>query len=219
MKKIFYLFLIFIFYNFLYSFLYSLELATQDVSVLRVGVVDMNRILEEYSKSQKLQKELQLFKENKKAEIAELEKEVENLLKKKLEITVEIEQLKQQVKQLEVSVSSSEVMQSSVSVQTSDITSQLQQIKSTIEAKQKNIDEIEKTISDKKEQLKQKQKDIDLEVEKMKEKFEMEIYAELYNVIKKVAEEEGLNIVIDKSGILYGESKIDITDKVLKLIK
>jgi chromosome segregation protein len=215
MKKIFYLFLIFIFYN----FLYSLELPTQDVSVLRVGVVDMNRILEEYSKSQKLQKELQLFKENKKAEIAELEKEVENLLKKKLELNVEIEQLKQQVKQLEVSVSSSEVMQSSVSVQTSDITSQLQQIKSTIEAKQKNIDEIEKTISDKKEQLKQKQKDIDLEVEKMKEKFEMEIYAELYNVIKKVAEEEGLNIVIDKSGILYGESKIDITDKVLKLIK
>ena len=219
MKKIFYLFLIFIFYNFLYSFLCSLELPTQDVSVLRVGVVDMNRILEEYSKSQKLQKELQLFKENKKAEIAELEKEVENLLKKKLELNVEIEQLKQQVKQLEVSVSSSEVMQSSVSVQTSDITSQLQQIKSTIEAKQKNIDEIEKTISDKKEQLKQKQKDIDLEVEKMKEKFEMEIYAELYNVIKKVAEEEGLNIVIDKSGILYGESKIDITDKVLKLIK
>jgi len=215
MKKIFYLFLIFIFYN----FLYSVELATQDVSVLRVGVVDMNRILEDYSKSQKLQKELQLFKENKKAEIAELEKEVENLLKKKLEITVEIEQLKQQVKQLEVSVSSSEVMQSSSSVQTSDITSQLQQIKSTIEAKQKNRDEIEKTISDKKEQLKQKQKDIDLEVEKMKEKFEMEIYAELYNVIKKVAEEEGLNIVIDKSGILYGESKIDITDKVLKLIK
>jgi Skp family chaperone for outer membrane proteins len=215
MKKIFYLFLIFIFYN----FLYSLELPTQDVSVLRVGVVDMNRILEEYSKSQKLQKELQLFKENKKAEIAELEKEVENLLKKKLELNVEIEQLKQQVKQLEVSVSSSEVMQSSVSVQTSDITSQLQQIKSTIEAKQKNIDEIEKTISDRKEQLKQKQKDIDLEVEKMKEKFEMEIYAELYNVIKKVAEEEGLNIVIDKSGILYGESKIDITDKVLKLIK
>ncbi len=215
MKKIFYLFLIFIFYN----FLYSVELATQDVSVLRVGVVDMNRILEDYSKSQKLQKELQLFKENKKAEIAELEKEVENLLKKKLEITVEIEQLKQQVKQLEVSVSSSEVMQSSASVQTSDITSQLQQIKSTIEAKQKNRDEIEKTISDKKEQLKQKQKDIDLEVEKMKEKFEMEIYAELYNVIKKVAEEEGLNIVIDKSGILYGESKIDITDKVLKLIK
>jgi len=215
MKKIFYLFLIFIFYN----FLYSIELATQDVSVLRVGVVDMNRILEEYSKSQKLQKELQLFKENKKAEIVELEKEVENLLKKKLEITVEIEQLKQQVKQLEVSVSSSEVMQSSASVQTSDITSQLQQIKSTIEAKQKNIDEIEKTILDKKEQLKQKQKDIDLEVEKMKEKFEMEIYAELYNVIKKVAEKEGLNIVIDKSGILYGESKIDITDKVLKLIK
>jgi Skp family chaperone for outer membrane proteins len=215
MKKIFYLFLIFIFYN----FLYSLELPTQDVSVLRVGVVDMNRILEEYSKSQKLQKELQLFKENKKAEIAELEKEVENLLKKKLEITVEIEQLKQQVKQLEVSVSSSEVMQSSASVQTSDITSQLQQIKSTIEAKQKNIDEIEKTILDKKEQLKQKQKDIDLEVEKMKEKFEMEIYAELYNLIKKVAEEERLNIVIDKSGILYGESKIDITDKVLKLIK
>jgi len=215
MKKIFYLFLIFIFYN----FLYSLELATQDVSVLRVGVVDMNRILEDYSKSQKLQKELQLFKENKKAEIAELEKEVENLLKKKLEITVEIEQLKQQVKQLEVSVSSSEVMQSSASAQTSDITSQLQQIKSTIEAKQKNRDEIEKTISDKKEQLEQKQKDIDLEVEKMKEKFEMEIYAELYNVIKKVAEEEGLNIVIDKSGILYGESKIDITDKVLKLIK
>lgn len=227
MKKIY----IFITIVLLWNLGNCLELSTQDVSVLRVGVVDMNKVLQEYPKTKKVQDEISLFKENKKAELTVLEKEVEDLMKKKLEILTEIEQLKLQMKQLELTFSTPTVVTTEMTESTSSMvvsttvvqnvekSLQLQQIEISIQTKQKNVEEIDKTISEKKESLKQKQKDIETEVEKIKEKAEVEIYSELYNIIQKISQREGLNIVIDKSGILYGQPEIDITEKVLKMIK
>lgn len=209
----------------------SIELTTQDVSVFRVGVVDMDKILSEYTKSKEFQRQIQLFKENKKAELVNYEKEIEDLIKKKLEIFTEIEQLKQQITQYtqynEIVVSSENLSSGDISATTSsevaknvtEKNQEIQQIKKNIDSKQKNIDEIEKSISEKREILKQKQKEIDNEVEEMKQKYEIELFADLYDIIKKIADQEGLNVVIDKSSILYGELKIDITEKVLKMLK
>jgi Skp family chaperone for outer membrane proteins len=208
--------------------LFNIEIPTKDITVIRIGVVDMNKVLNEYPLTQKLQQDIDNFKQNKMAEIVSIEKEIEELMKQKLVINTEIEQLKTQLAQISVSattstiissesISSTEFIQSSTTVVAQS--EEVEQIKKNIEDKQKNLQQIEQEINTKKQIVKQKQTEIESEIEKMKQKTEAEIYAELYKIIKQIAQQEGLNVVIDKSGILYGEPEIDITDKVLKKIK
>ncbi len=210
--------------------LFSIEIPTKDVTVIRIGIVDINKILNEHPSIQKLQQDIIALKQNRMAEIASVEKEMEDLLKQKLLINTEIEQLNTQLAQIAVSSSSattiptSEVVSSATDVVQSLSTfafqtEQIEQIKKSIESKQKNLQQIEQEIDSKKQILKQKQTDLETEIEKIKQKTEAEIYAELYKIIKQVAQQEELNVVIDKSGILYGETEIDITEKVLKKIK
>jgi Skp family chaperone for outer membrane proteins len=209
--------------------LFNIEIPTKDITVIRIGVVDMDKVLNEYPLTQKLQQDIDNFKQNKMAEIVSIEKEIEELMKQKLVINTEIEQLKTQLAQISVSatastifssesISSTEFIQSSTTV-VAQSEQQVEQIKKNIEDKQKNLQQIEQEINTKKQIVKQKQTEIESEIEKMKQKTEAEIYAELYKIIKQIAQQEGLNVVIDKSGILYGEPEIDITDKVLKKIK
>jgi Skp family chaperone for outer membrane proteins len=208
--------------------LFNIEIPTKDITVIRIGVVDMNKVLNEYPLTQKLQQDIDNFKQNKMAEIVSIEKEIEELMKQKLVINTEIEQLKTQLAQISMSattstiissesISSTEFIQSSTTVVAQS--EQVEQIKKNIEDKQKNLQQIEQEINTKNQIVKQKQTEIESEIEKMKQKTEAEIYAELYKIIKQIAQQEGLNVVIDKSGILYGEPEIDITDKVLKKIK
>jgi Skp family chaperone for outer membrane proteins len=208
--------------------LFNIEIPTKDITVIRIGVVDMNKVLNEYPLTQKLQQDIDNFKQNKMAEIVSIEKEIEESMKQKLVINTEIEQLKTQLAQISVSattstivssesISSTEFIQSSTTVVAQS--EQVEQIKKNIEDKQKNLQQIEQEINTKKQIVKQKQTEIESEIEKLKQKTEAEIYAELYKIIKQIAQQEGLNVVIDKSGILYGEPEIDITDKVLKKIK
>jgi Skp family chaperone for outer membrane proteins len=208
--------------------LFNIEIPTKDITVIRIGVVDMNKVLNKYPLTQKLQQDIDNFKQNKMAEIVSIEKEIEELMRQKLVINTEIEQLKTQLAQISVSattstivssesISSTEFIQSSTTVVAQS--EQVEQIKKNIEDKQKNLQQIEQEINTKKQIVKQKQTEIESEIEKMRQKTEAEIYAELYKIIKQIAKQEGLNVVIDKSGILYEEPEIDITDKVLKKMK
>ncbi len=199
----------------------ALELATSDIFVFRVGVVDMDKVLQNYPKAQQYEYNYIQMKNIKQQEISLIEQEIENLMKKKIEYTTELEQLNIQLKQLqqkqEVFVSTQNVEISSV--EQKEYSQQIQQINSNIESRQKDISEIEKTISEKRNLLKEKQKEMESELDKYKEKSEAEIFASLYEIISEVAVEEKLNIVIEKSGILYGIPEIDITDKIIKHIQ
>lgn len=222
MKK----FLLFITAMFIIIPLFSIEIPTLDITILRVGVVDMDKILQEHPITEKVQQEISLLKHNRDAEIASIEKELEDLIKQKLTIVTEIEQLESQLNQLSVSTPTTETITTSdtekpvSSIQTTEpVSQQIEQIKSNIETKKKNLEQIDQTITDKKQQVKQKRDELNVEIEKIKQKTEMQLYAELYQIIQQIAQQENLNIIIDKSGILYGESNIDITEKVLKKLK
>jgi Skp family chaperone for outer membrane proteins len=209
--------------------LFSIEIPTKDIAVIRIGIIDMDKILNEYPLTQKLQQDIDALKQNKMGEIASVEKEIEDLLKQKIAINTEIEQLNTQLSQISISSSSITISTSEFISSTTDViqssptftfqTEQVEQIKKSIESKQKNLQQIEQEIVSKRQIVKQKQTDLESEIQKIKQKTESEIYAELYKIIKQVAQQEELNVVIDKSGILYGEAQIDITEKVLKKIK
>ncbi|MBI4396722.1 MAG: OmpH family outer membrane protein [Elusimicrobia bacterium] len=53
----------------------------------------------------------------------------------------------------------------------------------------------------------------------MEEKRSMQIYGKLYHAITQIAEEEGVSLVVDKSSIIYGQSAIDLTERLRRRIR
>ena len=45
------------------------------------------------------------------------------------------------------------------------------------------------------------------------------LLGKLYKAVQEVARREGVSVVVDKTGILYGHNAVDLTDKVLKYLK
>jgi outer membrane protein len=53
-------------------------------------------------------------------------------------------------------------------------------------------------------------------IEEKRRELEEEINVEIYDAIKAVAEERGIDLVLDKNSILYGKPGFDITEDVIK---
>ncbi len=45
------------------------------------------------------------------------------------------------------------------------------------------------------------------------------LLGKIYRAVQEVAQREGISVVVDKSGIIYGHSAMDLTDKVLKYLR
>ena len=45
------------------------------------------------------------------------------------------------------------------------------------------------------------------------------LLGKIYRAVQEVAQREGISVVVDKSGIIYGHSAVDLTDKVLKYLR
>ncbi|MCX7940792.1 MAG: OmpH family outer membrane protein [Endomicrobia bacterium] len=210
--------ILFLFYLIIFASLtFSLEIQTYDVKIIRIGVVDMDKVLKEHPAVEKAQQDIALYRQNKTAELANIESEIEKLLKEKLTIITEIEQLKTQLEN--ITKSTETVTNVEISSDTTEVEKQIQQLNSSIETKQRNAEQLNRTIEEKKQYLNQKRQELEDEILKMKQKAEVLLYAELYEIIQKIAQQEGLNIIINKSGILYGEPEVDITEKVIKKLK
>lgn len=216
--------LLFITLLLLSNFIWGIEIQTQDTFVIRVGVVDMNKAIAELPLSKKAQEEIELFKQNKLSEIASLEKDLENILKDELNLTMEISQIQHQISKLESEI---EVISSTTNIfqstSTADIINdkknKILELKEEINKKQRNLENIRQSADEKKDKIKIEKEKIEKEIEQKKRKYEIEIYAELYRLIQEIAKKENLNLIIEKSGILYGIPQIDITQKLLDLIR
>lgn len=220
MKKISLILLVF-----LSNIVWGIEIQTQDTFVIRIAVVDMNKAITELPLSKKAQEEIELFKQNKLNEIANLEKELEDTLKEEISLNMEINQIQHQISklesELEITISTlSAVSQSTPTITTTDNKeNKLAELKEEINKKQKNLENIRETIDNKKNKIKMEKEKIEKEIEQKKQRYEIEIYAELYKIIQQIAKNENINIVIEKSAILYGTPQVDITQKVIDLIK
>ncbi|MFN3967239.1 MAG: OmpH family outer membrane protein, partial [Endomicrobiia bacterium] len=83
--------------------------------------------------------------------------------------------------------------------------SQLQEKKNILEEKNKEYEELKEKIK--------------IELKEFEKSKTMTIMADLYKIIKELAEEENISIVVEKGNILYGLPNIDITDKVIERLR
>jgi outer membrane protein len=78
-------------------------------------------------------------------------------------------------------------------------------LKETLEEKLKEYEELRQTSQEK---LQKKEKELLQQIEE-----------KIYNAIKKVAKDKDIDLILDKSLILYGTEKLDLTETVIRILK
>jgi len=81
-----------------------------------------------------------------------------------------------------------------------------------LQKRKKDLEEKEKDLEKARVEAVQSLKDIE-------EKKSLQIFGELYRNLVQLAQEEGITLVLDKSNVLYGETAIDLTEKLRRRIR
>jgi len=93
-----------------------------------------------------------------------------------------------------------------------------EEIRTRIAAAQQELADLSARIAAVSRDIADREASIAGEIAEFRQRRECEILSELYDAVKAVAARERLNVVIEKSGILYGVPEVDITDQVIRRI-
>jgi Skp family chaperone for outer membrane proteins len=207
-----------------------------------IGFVDMNELFKGYSKVADVKQEYDKLNEEKKKSLEDIKKKLDDVNGRIEKNNARIVELKQGLKVLR---SSASVMVTDIAVQDSsgtvyvineavtsppplpsrDIDERVKMAKQMKETEQLFL--LEQSILEKNEkekaQLEKEYGDRKAESEKELAKFEesktMKVMSEFYGLINDMAKEENISIVIEKSGILYGNPGVDLTEKLKERLR
>ncbi len=80
---------------------------------------------------------------------------------------------------------------------------------------------LEDKFMDGAKELRRLREDIDIELQKMDRELTHKAFSDIAGVIKKIAEKEGYTLILERNaaGVAYAKEKIDITGKILEMLK
>jgi Skp family chaperone for outer membrane proteins len=200
-----------------------------------VGYVDMDKVFAQHPMTKRLKEEFIAEVDKRKKEIADMQAAADKAQQVIVSSQTEVSQLKSTLTVLRLTLASGTTT-SAVSVSTaaasgaviSSPTINVQAFASmdTMVAKEKDIKDREAAIAlmqqnyekQKQEILKRiKQNKDDLVA--LEEKNTASVLADLYSIVQKMADEEGMGVIFDKSSMLCGQTCSDMTQKVLDRLK
>ncbi|MBD3271980.1 MAG: hypothetical protein GF384_05530 [Elusimicrobia bacterium] len=188
---------------------------------LRIGVVDMELIFREFPETrrgrQDLEKEIQHVQKEiteREKEIAQLEQEVEEM--KSVQDTTGSMPGMNKTEENEESSDDNEAVTESDQNQKSEENSEEKE-----KREQQDTKDFVKLLNEKESLLKEKKKELTEFTEKSKvnilafeERKSKEILDKLYRFLSEIAKEENIDIILDKSYVLYGKPAVDVTEKL-----
>ncbi|MCB4790742.1 MAG: hypothetical protein LHV68_02530 [Elusimicrobia bacterium] len=199
-----------------------------------IGYVDIDKVFSEHPMTKRLKDEFCVTADSKKKEINTLQLEIGRLEQMIISSTTILNRTKDEIAVLK-NVSSKIDQNALQPAQTSQMNLQVSQSTPTskpavnpavISEKEKAVSDIEKGLEIIKKTAETKKLDIVKLVNTQKEcltKLEEDqtnnVLADIYTVLGKIADEEGVTIIVDKSQILFGKTAKDLTDKVLDRLR
>ncbi|MBI4668556.1 MAG: BamA/TamA family outer membrane protein [Elusimicrobia bacterium] len=81
------------------------------------------------------------------------------------------------------------------------------------------IEQKEALLKTKKEELKRLERDAEKNLESLEEAKTKTLLAKIYVAVKELAEEKNVDMVVDKNAILWGASRLDITEELMRRLK
>lgn len=203
-----------------------------------IGYVDIEKLFAEHPMKKRLQDEFQAEVQKRKNEIVELDKSINDLTKVIVSSTTELNRAKLELEILKTQAGPQEagaaltpgttvqqqeggaVAQSTAAVQQQQRKAPvidpalLQGKEAAIRDRETGLDALQKELDKRKDTLAQRIGQNKGELEQLEEKNTAAVLADLYQVLQKAANDEGVTIVIDKNDVLYGQTARDLTDKV-----
>jgi Skp family chaperone for outer membrane proteins len=183
----------------------ALEIPVENISTTAgtaVGFVDMEKIFQEFPETEHAK--VEYFEDIEKKRLALLDKELE------------IKNLKDRIDALKKSIDTgTSAAAAGISPSTGTINAvaaSAQDAAATLILRQQELDEKEKGLET--ERLKIEQDLVDEERHRSQA-----ILGHIYVVLQELAEEAQVNVVVDKSSILYGTAQVDLTEKLRERLR
>lgn len=81
------------------------------------------------------------------------------------------------------------------------------------------IEELEAQLKTKQLELRQMEKNAEKNLEELEEAKTKTLLAKIYFSLRELAEEKHVDMIVDKNAILWGSSKLDLTDELMRKLK
>ncbi|OGS04616.1 MAG: hypothetical protein A3G41_02060 [Elusimicrobia bacterium RIFCSPLOWO2_12_FULL_59_9] len=112
------------------------------------------------------------------------------------------------------------------SVKTSSSTAGLEDLRQQVQTTSSTVQSLEMQLALKRSGLEVKaaalaefQAKIKEDLEGLEKRKIQIVLGKIYQIVREIAEEEGISVVVDKNAILYGQEAVDLTEKTLAKIK
>ena len=205
---------------------------------MNVGYVEVNVLFEEHPMTARLKEEF-LKEAEKRRQIDKEEyiklKALENVF---VSTTTEIRELRLDIENIKKNQNQPQILPQNPSVQVSTTNpksvqpttisapavttapeTQIKAKEELIAGKEKALEAVKIDIEKKKLEILRLKKKHKEELEKLENKEDELVMADLDQVIGEVAKDENLTVILDKSNVLYGNSVKDVTDKVRQRLR
>lgn len=191
-----------------------------------IGYADIEKIFNEHPMKKRLQEEFQADVEKRKKELADLSRAISDLEKVIVSSTtdvnrakLELDILRAQVKQqqsalLPGTTEAAPAATISSGTAAGNITAIIQGKEAALQDKEAGLEMMKKELDRRKDEMDQRIRQDKLELANLEEKHTAAVLADLYQLLQKVAVDEGVSVIIDKNDVLYGQGSRDLTDKV-----
>ena len=185
------------------------------VSLPKIAYIDMENVFNEHPLSSRSKEEFTIEVEKRKNELLNFENE---LLKLQADLKVKEGEIKDSQDKIDLlkTESSATINKSTTSLLSSDKMTEL--IKSTdedVKIKQMEYNAISVNIEKKRADIEERNKNNKNELSVLEESKSAEVLKDIFEIINKIAQEDGILMIIDKNDVLYSQPYQDITKKVL----
>jgi Skp family chaperone for outer membrane proteins len=172
-----------------------------------VGYVDMEKIYEEYPETHKAKKDFYTELAKRRRILADKEKEMADLRERLSVLRSSLE---------EVDGSSTSVVSSSKTVAVSSAPVITPEV---LEATRSSLVQQEQLLKEHEVELEKDRQDALEEFKQLEERKALQVLGKLYKALVQLAEEKGIDLVVDKSSILYGQHAFDLTEKLSRRVR
>ncbi|MBN1823976.1 MAG: OmpH family outer membrane protein [Endomicrobiales bacterium] len=204
-----------------------------------IGYVDIEKIFREHPMTERLKKKFISEIENKRKEIADMEAVMCAMQDVYISTSTEIKGLENDVATLknilEEEKAGPKMMllpgtteyvemkktpaQIAASTPTAVIPGLIAEKEKTIMAKKTDLEMMKKEVEDKRSEIDARVRQNKEELMLLEERQTGEILKDINEILEKLAEEEGITVILDKNNLLYGKTVKDLTDDVRERIR
>lgn len=178
-----------------------------------IAYVDMETIFREFPETAKAKEEYYRMLNEQRTALADKEKQLADLREQLAVLKSTLEQAQTPAVTPVTSTDTAAAQVSTVTVSGLEIST------AALSAMADSVAQRERLLQEQETALLQEQRRTAEELKQLEKRRALQIYGKLYKALTQLADEEGISLVVDKSSILYGQTAMDLTERLSRRVR